>query len=212
MPFPYSLPLAFGEDVASTFTKITDHAASAVSLLIEQYRDKPLLSALARISGERTQLLEDQLWKIFTERWIESAEGTQLDNLGKIVGQPRQAFADEDYRQQLRARVRLNRSSGTIEDLLAIFRLVVPPGTGLQMIERFPAGFRLQLNDMGFNAASIALLLGFMRAARAGGVYGVLHWITTTEAATFTFDGGAGLGFGDATDPSVGGELAGISP
>lgn len=213
MPFPYLLPFTLGDaaETPGAFDKIVDHADDAVSRLIEQYRDKPNIVALVKISGRRAQKLEDELWKVYTERWLETSAGAQLDALGKLVGQPRMYFADTDYRLNLKARIRLNKGSGTIEDLLTIFKLVTPEGTGIEFTPRYPAGFRLQLNTSGFNSSTVALLLSFLRAARGGGIYGVLHWITGTEADTFTFSGGAGLGFGSASDASIGGKLAGIS-
>jgi hypothetical protein len=212
MSLPYELPIVFGgEDTVNALAKVTDHVDAAVSRLIEQYRDKPLFRKLVEITGARAQILEDALWQLFTERSVETAVGEQLDMLGRVVGQPRQSFADDDYRLHIRARVKLNRSSGTVPELLEIFRLVTPGGTTLKFVPRFPAGFRLSLGVTGFTSAQILLLLNFLRAARAGGVWGTLHWITTTEAETFAFAGGTGLGFGDTSDATAGGALAGIA-
>jgi len=212
MPFPYDVPIVFGEVLVEQLSKITDHADAAVSRLIEQYRDKPNFVSLIRTYANRIQRVEDEMWRLFTERTLESAVGEQLNVLGRVVGQARQGFDDDEYRLHIRAKVKLNRSSGTVPELLEIFRLVTPAGTTLQFIPRYPAGFRLRLGVSGFSAAGIALLLGFLRAARAAGVWGGLHWITSTEAETFCFDGGDGAGFGSVLDADIGGKLSGISP
>lgn len=51
--------------------------------------------------------------------------GVQLDRIGRLVGQPRSGTDDEHYRYYLRARIRANKSSGTPEEIIAVFQAML---------------------------------------------------------------------------------------
>lgn len=191
--------------------RIEDHADRAAARLLEQLRDKPRINSLVRLLAEQVQALEDALHQLYTDRTLETAVGAQLDVLGALVGQARQSYTDEEYRTHIRARIRLNLSSGTIPDLIAIFRTLVPaPGT-LELFEHFPAGLHLRIRGIAFTPAFARMLVKFLRLGKAAGVHAVLEWQEASDAATFTFNGTAAQGFGDVNDPAVGGRLAGAA-
>ena len=58
------------------------------------------------------------------QRVVGVAVGAQLDVLGRIVGEARLGDPDANYRLRIKAGILLNVSSGTPEELLAIFRLL----------------------------------------------------------------------------------------
>jgi hypothetical protein len=198
MTIPFTLP---EDEVEPTgLQRITDHVAAAVGRLIEQYRDKANVVALVSIFAARAQVLEDALWDLYLLRWVGSATGAALDNLGAIVGQPRQSADDEVYRLYVQARIRLNRSSGTTEDLLAVLGLVF--SGEMRLHDRPPAGFRLELVG-AVDADHAAAYLALLRAARAAGVYGELEWSAVDDADTLRLD---------AASPQAldGGKLSGL--
>ena len=100
--------------------------------------------------------------------------GVQLDRIGRLVGQPRSGADDESYRYYLRARIAANRSNGTVDDLIRVFKaklgatetpLYTPGGT---------ASFILQLSTPMTDAvAEIALY--FLRYAKMAGVRALLE-------------------------------------
>src|SRR5690349_3946784 len=71
------------------------------------------------------QSLENTLQDLLTKRSIDTAEGAQLDVIGKLVGQPRNGLDDDTYRRYCRARIATNRSNGTNENLITITDLIV---------------------------------------------------------------------------------------
>jgi hypothetical protein len=194
MAFPYDIPIQFGGDTP-VLTQEEDHAAAAVAKLPEQYRDKPLMLALTQVFTGRFQAVEDAFWQLYLERNLDDAVGAQLDLLGRIVKQPRVSTDDEVYRKQIRARILINRSSGTAPELLEIFALVVPEDAVVKFEPHFPAGFVIYVRESAITPEEAQLFLGFLRAAKAGGVYAQLHWIESPTEEVFTFNGTTGQGF-----------------
>lgn len=125
-------------------THITDHEAQAEELLLEQYKGKPRVLALLLSFIRRCQELEDAAWDVIVQRMIDHAEGAQLDAIGRIVGQVRGEQDDDTYRVYLTARIRVNHSVGTPNDLLDVLSLIEtaafeytehPPATTLILYE-----------------------------------------------------------------------------
>ncbi len=131
---------------------------------------------LIALSGE-IQAVEDALKQLFTGYWIEYAVGSQLDALGKLVGQKRQGFIDDDYRRLIRAKISVNRSKGRIEDLIKVSDLVlddedVRPEIDNQGI----ATVVVRLRDAAVPEETAELLLGFLKKTVSGGVRVILEW------------------------------------
>jgi len=99
-------------------TQITDRIARTQRGLLRQFRGQPNLEAIMASHGVQYQELENVFFQLYTIRWLSSATGQQLDNLGIIVGEPRQGRDDENYRAALYARVAINKGNATIEDIL----------------------------------------------------------------------------------------------
>ncbi len=167
--------------------QITTHTADALARFVEQYRDKPNLAAFLSVLTDRVQGVEDVLWQLASERFIDTAVGVQLDIIGKIVGQPRGNSADDDaYRLRLRARMRANQSSGTVNQILAVFLALGESPSDLRLEQFFPAGLVLHLEDEALSDADAVLYAEFLKAARAAAVDAQFNYSTVSGAATFT--------------------------
>lgn len=156
---------------------VVDHASAAVARLAQWAKDRPNINAFLNAINASSQALEVALQDLVAKRVLDVATGDQLDQLGDLVGQSRAGATDADYRQRIRARIKVNRSSGTTAEILAIFRVLYAVGfTGLTLtfLDEFPAAFSLVL--AGVRVPSGAIGLEFMRLARAAGVYGVFIW------------------------------------
>lgn len=188
--------------------QITDHPQRAISRLAEQLRGKPKLEGFIATKANRTQAIEDAMWQLIVLRSVETASGAQLDMLGRIVGQPRNALNDDIYRLHIKAKIRLNATSGTMEEILSIFSLLIPDAT-LSIIEYFPASFVLRISDFLMPEEQATFMNSFLQRAKAGGVRAILEYFLSEDEDSFSFADGPGAGFGDATDPDVGGNLSG---
>lgn len=148
--------------------KITDHADQGVAKFLEQFKDKAALEAWARSYLNRIQELEDAIGEVILIRGIDDSEGVGLNAIGKIVGRPRLALIDADYRIALRAQIRINRSSGTPEDLLDVTGLSIPAGQDFTLDEAYPATVIIEV--LGQSVFNLLVLLDNLIRTKAGGV------------------------------------------
>ncbi len=104
------------------------------------------------------------------------------------MGQPRASLDDDVYRLVIKARIKVNRSSGTVEQLYEIASLLAP-GSTLELSEGADWEFTLEIYDYEFDAAYWALTLSLLRQARMGGVEARFKGMFADRADTFTLDG-----------------------
>lgn len=147
----------------------TTHA-DRVSRLIEQWQDKPDLVSILRSYLAQAQDIEDALFEIINERDLDSAVGVQLDTLGRLVKQPRTTSDDARFRTSIRARIAINRSNGTAEDLIKVASLLLSEfGELFKLRDEPPAQLRLTVADpLQSTDADLAALL--LDEADCGGV------------------------------------------
>lgn len=202
--FPFSFPggLGAGTPLPTRFEAV-DHEAAALDRLAQHLRDQPRVEGLVRLVGTRTEEVEAALLSLETERLLETATGDQLDVFGDLVGQARAEADDATYRLRIKARVRVNRSNGRGDELLAIFRLVVPAGATLRLSEYEPTTIVLRVETYAIADELRDVLLVFMRKAKAAGVRAVMHWSESPSSATFRFDSGPGLDVGHLAGASL---------
>jgi hypothetical protein len=163
-----------------------DHVAGALSRLLEQWKGKPNIAALLSSLAGASQPIESALQQLLTQRFVTTAIGAQLDVLGSLVGQPRNGLSDADYARYIQARISTNRSSGTIEDLITVARLVLVGTTGLITITpRTVASVEALITGTAVSDALAAILIAFLEDAHAGGVHLVLLTQPALDAATF---------------------------
>ncbi|MHA7123972.1 DUF2612 domain-containing protein [Achromobacter xylosoxidans] len=68
---------------------LQDHAGIAWSHWLGQFQGKPKLEALAKALLKPADGLQGALLAMYEQRWLDTAEGRQLDGIGEIVGLPR---------------------------------------------------------------------------------------------------------------------------
>ena len=189
----------------------TEYQQQALARLPLQFRGRPrLLSMLTALAGQH-QDAEANLFSLWVQRILGTATGAALTQLGAVVGQERGSLSDESLRLRINARLLINRSSGTVPELLAIFALI----TTLQaeLLEYPPAAFELRLE--GGELVLPEDFASILREARAAGVGASLLYQLEADADTFTFDaeGGGGAGFPITSyDSAVGPAVAVVNP
>lgn len=168
------------------------HQTAALARLAQFLRDKPnFAGVLASLTG-RAQELETALQQLLGERDLDTAAGAQLGVLGRLVGQQRGGATDDEYRIQIRARIRVNASSGTVPEILEIFGLLwdVDLDGELRVRDEPPAAFTLIFpasEDMTLSRARV--FVGLLRSIRLAGVRGLMEFGIAPPGDTFTLDG-----------------------
>lgn len=115
-----------------------DYATIAQSRLTGQFENSPKLKAIVAAIVDPLRVLEEFTDEIGTKRWIDTAEGKQLDGCGYIVGELRRGRNDDDYRKAIKFRVFVNISKATPTDLIRGLKFLTDP-TDCQYIEMYPA-------------------------------------------------------------------------
>lgn len=155
------------------------------------------------------QDVENALQQLYRERRIDTAVGTQLDILGKIVGQPRQALDDDTYRRYVRARVATNRSDGLVEDLITITDLIIDEVGAYIVVRRGSTAsvmVKIDLDSQTF--ALMSIVRDFLVEAVSAGVRLVVEFRQQADTDTFCFSGGVGKGFSSRNISVSAGKLA----
>jgi hypothetical protein len=143
------------------------------------------------------QDVEDALQQLRSERFVDTAVGEQLDIIGRIVGQLREGLDDDDYRRYIRARIAVNASSGTIENVLTVAFLVVYDETAtLSLTPEGTATVRLRVDGLVVSASLGVILYRFASMAVSAGVRIVVQWHESAENLMFQFDDGPGFDAG----------------
>lgn len=194
-------------------TKITTHTTDAIARLPQQHQDKTNLVAFLSALTTQAQNLEDAQWDLFTKRFVDTAEGVQLDAIGSLVGQRRDGAADDDYRRFIRARISVNKSNGLIEDILTVTRSILNlgPGDGTLTINNSGiAALTLTITSVVVSLELATFLAKFLQDTVAAGVRLISITMPYASAEMFQLEGGdnTGLGLGDTGNPLTGGHLA----
>lgn len=149
------------------YTYSPDHVERGIGQLIEVFRKPRNMSWLSSGIGQ-IQEIEDALWQLNNGFDVDFAEGQALDFLGTVVGEARYGRLDADYRAAVRARVLVNQSDGTIEDMLAVL-LALDPAMHATVQEFYPAAVRFDVIS-AFSGASPETMARMLRQAKPAGV------------------------------------------
>lgn len=147
--------------------------------LQEQNKGKVKIDKWVRLMAAQFQDLEDAAQSLPTIVNIDDSVGAQLDNLGRIVGQPRAVNDDASYRLYLKARIVANRSNGTAEDLYRVFRALFG-ALGYAIRNGGNKSFALTVLAPLTMAQQLAAI-SFLRDAKEAGARAILEFVTVGD-------------------------------
>lgn len=175
-------------EIAHRTTRVTDGQDKAIGL----FKDQPRFRAVLGSWLAESQEIEDMLWALLQRR-IDNPDtgGVTLDAIGDIVGQPRGALADDEYKVFITARIKAHRSSGRLDQLLAILALLTP---GEIDAYTFPKSLLFILPDQ-LMLDPVTLAVQFLGVAKAAGDHLDVVYSVAPRVSTWTLD--------DASAPHV---------
>lgn len=168
----------------STLALDTAVEADAVARLTDMYRGQPVILAITKVLSRRWAAYEAVLVELYSEQWIDTADGDLLDALGEIVGEPRLGRADELYRRWIRARVLINRAQGRVSDTVKILKLILESDVDFEYVPEYPAAYSVKLTNFDGDEDEVFRILDTVRPA---GVGFHLEYVDDVES-TFTLD------------------------
>lgn len=173
---------------------IDDHYERANALLASQFRDNlpgqtmNNLQKLIKSVIISMQEIDDQNQLLIFMRFLDTAQGVNLDGLGEIVGLPRKPDqSDDDYREDIRFQIFINNSNGTPEEVIQILKYLTK-ATKIWYYDMFPAGYQLATNGLTFPTPATDLVLALQQASPAAVQYVPITAIYDTVPFTFSGD------------------------
>jgi hypothetical protein len=170
-----------------TVTTHTNHTTEAHSLLAEQFKRSAVLATLLKTFIARIQGINEQFGKLVEERRLSSAVGFQLNGLGQIVGAGRFGSDDGAYRTKIAAKIKLNLSSGTPNQIIELLSLATLQANTFHLREYPPAGFTVTINEP-LTVDATALLSTFSEAKPAAVDANIIIF-SVPRAEVFQLDG-----------------------
>ena len=191
-------------------SKIDTHIQDALNRLLFQYKNAiNFQNLITSVIGEPVQDIEDNTFALIGRLNINNQVGTQLDNIGELVGQPRSGLSDTEYRIFLKARIAVNNSEGDVEKLISSWKLLMNANI-VELQEAFPAEVNFYTDTSIGDPDLEALAFLLIQEVAAGGVnVGFAAVYEEGEAFGF-FDSINTKGFSDTASPLDGGKLSEI--
>ena len=110
----------------------TDHTGAGLLKLAPPFWGKPRIATFLIAFLDECQALEDAVWTVLDGIDVDTCGWWVLSRLAKIVGEPSRPADVEDLRVRVKARIRINRSSGTREDVAGLVAALVGSGSILE--------------------------------------------------------------------------------
>lgn len=185
--------------------RVPDHARRAILSLNPVFWGKPRIASFVWALATEVQELEDATFTVIERRTVDAAGDAQLEVLGRLVRQPNTGgFETELYRALIKARIRTNRSHGSLRDILETLRLIHPTGAGW-----FIAGWAtlgLVIDDAGeLVIDAVEIVLRNAKQAEEGILLYVARELGGLRADSAASTAAATGGWGSVSNPSAGG-------
>lgn len=162
---------------------------TVVDTKLTQFKGAPVMEGILRSYAIQLQELEDVFFQLLLLKSIEDSSGVQLDGLGAIVGEPRDGRDDDEYRPAIASRVLINKSSPTVEQILAVFNSINSRLYTIQ--DRGYATFELEISGSSTTMGlAIVKLLQILQEVKAAGVRAKLLYHQASEDDVFAFADG----------------------
>jgi hypothetical protein len=185
------------------YTHKTTHVTEALARLKAQFADKPKFQFVVDMLARQVQEIEDAFADSISMNLLANASGYLLDRLGKIVGQPRLNFSDAQYRLAIAARIKANRSSGTIEEIYGVLIALVPTGTWNVQGDEDHSGSVVVTLVETIDEGLATVVAALLRESRAGGVKGIFYWTDLDTADLMLCPTSIGMDGGESAGATV---------
>lgn len=108
------------------YQQITDLSSTAVDEYTpSQFKEKNVYIQLLTAITTELQKVEDTLWDMYKKRGLSTAEGTQLDTIGKLLDVSRtEGDSDDIYRLEIYAHILIRRADTTADSIMQAMQAV----------------------------------------------------------------------------------------
>lgn len=220
LPWPHGYTPTVTTVAGTTLAYDTAYLEQGRSRLLQQFRGRPRLEAVQGVFLGQLQHLEVAFWQLWAERRLSVATFETLRVVARRLGvNGYDTMPDSLLRRMCLAWIRVLRSDGNPEDLIAVARLFTR-SSELSIAPYYPAAVIVRLRAELTHEE--AWLLGrLLRKAASAGVRIITEFIVQPYAETFRLStdedadelsDDVGLGDGiTESDATIGGLLAGAT-
>lgn len=173
---------------------IPNYFERAVALLASQFQIRNPDGSLTNLQKvvyaltRQAQVLNTQEQLLATMRYLNTAQGVQLDGLGQILGLARiPGQSDQSYREDLQFQIFVNQSNGTPENVIQILKYLTD-ATKIWYIELEPAAYQMTTNGLIFPDNPSDLVAAIQKTSPAGVSFAVLAATYNTNPFVFSSD------------------------
>lgn len=154
------------------------------------------------------QEIENAIKQVHEDTWLDTSEGVQLDNFGKILNVKRYGDNDAVYLNRVKASIIKYQSEGTRAEILAAISLLASPRR-VMINAVYPAKVSITLLGGGNYLGTSDEINETLKNLVADGVALALFQVSNDPPFSFAEDPDPyGAGFGSDTDPEAGGYFA----
>lgn len=184
---------------------IPNHGDQMVARMPQQFHRTRTL-ALIQALGVGIQCMEAEAFGVLTSTSLQVASGDALDQWGILVGERRGGLADDDFRVFIEARILVNKSNGSSDELIEIWLRITAPQISVRLETYTLASFSMWvLRSSPMGAARARRVGAFMREVKPAGasmflvesVTGYFGFFDDPGHPGVEADDGASLGFDD---------------
>jgi len=140
--------------MSGEIVKIEDYER-VLELLPDQFRDSVNLRALFEIRAAQAQDLEDAMFEVRDNYWLDTATGVQLDVIGDILNRPRDGRTDEEYRTYLK-NIGTSILSGTPGEIITALQVIYGLEGPIIYSPEYPAGYFIY-DEFGYGISTDVL-------------------------------------------------------
>ena len=101
-----------------------------LSLFVEEFSTATVMKDYTNSFLDESNELENIFQDLLDDRSVDTAVGVQLDQVGLLVGELRNRRDDEEFRNAIKLKIAVNTSSGTVEDIIRVIKLLFGEETG----------------------------------------------------------------------------------
>lgn len=185
-------------NITANIEAVQDYSKHFNDRLLFQYRNavvfKDILSLMLAKEGENIQTA---LIALLDRLNIDYISGSNLDIVGLIIHENRSGQSDDAYRIAIKQRIAANSSTGTTADIYQFLSIMSPNRSAL--IELYPAAIECYIEN------KFTIKQSFLDSLSAGVAFYCFHIFRESGVYFGWTDDPEAVGFGDTTDPSIGG-------
>jgi hypothetical protein len=142
------------------------HVLEAYNMLIEQFKNKPILNALLAIYIEKFQEIEDVFSDIYDAQLLASSTGSALYEIGNIEGITMTSLSDAAYRAIIEQVQFTNNSSGDLNTILEFISLF----GAYSYLNVLSGGAKLRIDTNIVLSITVSAFFKFLQNTLAAGV------------------------------------------